>query len=484
VHTQARGISAESTIIAKADLSALATRSIWRLTIHSEPGEPVGQGRDYSYTEDTGTFTGVGALDNGRNVYMNINYRQPDQWWYLYFSSRELGRELAPGVYLDAQRWPFQAPGHPGLSVVGHFGCNTITGQFTVLEAIYDYSPPQPRVLRFTATFEQHCDGMEPALRGTVQFISGSLLPTVTPQPTLTALPTATPTMPPTTTPPSANCLAYGIAELKHDDSQLFTINPFDGKIAALGPRHARRDLDGLGRHPATNTLYAISGDDSVFRGSLYRVDEQTGALVHMGRTGFDELTGLSFRPSDATLWSWSEGDGLIRIDTATAAASLVFPSGRDIESLAWSDNGSLLYLAARTNLWVYDPATNALTQVASDLPGIVAWLDMRPDGRLLIGFDRPGSASIAVYDVIARQIVETSSIATTYDEIEAIVWPSSCASTPHGPTEPTPTIMPSITPTPTSTPAPTTTPTATPPDAPPLAPLKPGLLFLPSIRR
>jgi hypothetical protein len=95
-----------------------------------------------------------------------------------------------------------------------------------------------------------------------------------------------------------------------------------------------------------------------------------------VGRTGFDELSGLSFRPSDATLWSWSEGDGLIRIDTATAAASLAFPSRQDIESLAWSDDGSLLYLASRTNLWVYDPATNTLAQITSDLPGIVAWLD------------------------------------------------------------------------------------------------------------
>ncbi|MGH9280819.1 MAG: hypothetical protein ACRD12_22365 [Acidimicrobiales bacterium] len=50
------------------------------------------------------------------------------------------------------------------MSIAGNGrGCNTLTGSFEVLEATY---APNNTLLTFRATFEQHCEGFEPALRG------------------------------------------------------------------------------------------------------------------------------------------------------------------------------------------------------------------------------------------------------------------------------------------------------------------------------
>ena len=45
-------------------------------------------------------------------------------------------------------------------------GCNTLTGRFIILEALYGPGGP---VLRFAADYEQHCEGGGPALFGPVR---------------------------------------------------------------------------------------------------------------------------------------------------------------------------------------------------------------------------------------------------------------------------------------------------------------------------
>jgi hypothetical protein len=80
------------------------------------------------------------------------------------------GARLLPGIYANATRHPFQSPGVPGLSVSGNgAGCNTLTGSFVVVEAVYG---PRDEVLRFRATFEQHCEGAVPALRGEIFIVA------------------------------------------------------------------------------------------------------------------------------------------------------------------------------------------------------------------------------------------------------------------------------------------------------------------------
>jgi hypothetical protein len=88
-------------------------------------------------------------------------------WWDLYFDSSKLSSPLAPQVYTDAMRWPFQTTGHPGLDVSGDGrGCNMVTGRFQ----IEDLTTSDNGLKSFTATFEHHCEGNASAVRGCVHF--------------------------------------------------------------------------------------------------------------------------------------------------------------------------------------------------------------------------------------------------------------------------------------------------------------------------
>jgi heat shock protein HslJ len=68
-------------------------------------------------------------------------------------------------IYDNAQRYPFESVGDPGLSIFGNgAGCNTVTGSYQVEELTLTAGGGTS----FTATFEQHCEGAAPALRGCV----------------------------------------------------------------------------------------------------------------------------------------------------------------------------------------------------------------------------------------------------------------------------------------------------------------------------
>ena len=59
------------------------------------------------------------------------------EFWFLRFVGPNFSN-LTPGFYGDAQRWPFQQPGHPGLSFSGNGrGSGTLTGEFKVLEVSF-----------------------------------------------------------------------------------------------------------------------------------------------------------------------------------------------------------------------------------------------------------------------------------------------------------------------------------------------------------
>src|SRR6266540_3321293 len=103
-------------------------------------------------------------------------------------------------------------------------------------------------------------------------------------------------------TPAPATCLLYAVNQHGRSDSQLFTINLRSSATSPLGTLLAGYDIEGLAIHPATRVLYTTSGERSVQPGQLFMVDSQSGALTPIGSTGFNDVTGLAFRPTDATL--------------------------------------------------------------------------------------------------------------------------------------------------------------------------------------
>lgn len=78
------------------------------------------------------------------------------------------GRSLKSGTSFATTRYPFNDDGGGGLSISGDGrGCNTSTGSVTVESAAYTR---KGHLKSIALTFEQHCEGAEPALRGRLTY--------------------------------------------------------------------------------------------------------------------------------------------------------------------------------------------------------------------------------------------------------------------------------------------------------------------------
>jgi hypothetical protein len=135
------------------------------LSLVSEPGDFVGAGQQFVFTPADGSFSAVRNFNNG----VSLSFTTPtfSHFWYLDFGAAD-NQVLTVGPYSGAVRFPFQPPGIPGLSVSGDGrGCNMLTGSFQVLDVAYG---PGNDILSFRATFEQHCEGAPPALRGEIRY--------------------------------------------------------------------------------------------------------------------------------------------------------------------------------------------------------------------------------------------------------------------------------------------------------------------------
>lgn len=134
------------------------------LTLNSDPGDFVGQGQFTFLTPADGSFSAQQNFDQGVSVSF---FGQPGIFWFLDFAAPN-NQLLTVGTYTGAARFPFQSSSQPGLSVAGDGrGCNTLTGNFQVLEVSYGAGTT---INSFDATFEQHCEGAVPALHGEIRF--------------------------------------------------------------------------------------------------------------------------------------------------------------------------------------------------------------------------------------------------------------------------------------------------------------------------
>jgi hypothetical protein len=138
------------------------------LVVNSQPGDYIGAGGSYSYGPNDGTYTTSRNLFSMNGVGIHFTpTSNPDAAWDFNFAA-PYKATIVPGTYLNATRFPFEDASVPGLSITyDHRGSNTLTGQFTVYQAVYDGSG---KVVSFDASFEQHSDGATPALTGRVQY--------------------------------------------------------------------------------------------------------------------------------------------------------------------------------------------------------------------------------------------------------------------------------------------------------------------------
>lgn len=165
------------------------------VSLTSDTGDYVGGGRSYRYTQGDAILS---VAADGGHATVRI---QGDDDWSADFQLPNGATKLRTGTFRQAQRYPFNPPDRPGLSWSGEGrGCNTLTGQFTIQKVTYSAGQLQALDL----SFEQHCEGAVPALRGQVHWRKAD---TTTPPGPVTPPPSTLWTPAPGSTPASGNYL-------------------------------------------------------------------------------------------------------------------------------------------------------------------------------------------------------------------------------------------------------------------------------------
>ncbi|MGW0230859.1 fibronectin type III domain-containing protein [Actinopolymorpha singaporensis] len=133
--------------------SAAAYSGPWSVTLSRE-----GSGANLVFDETNAVLTNSSTsnlvnLDvSGGGSSYDFEFQAPDK------------AAMAAGWYPDAQRYPFQEAGRPGMSVAG--GCNEVTGSFEVRDIAWSSGT----LTKLWLLYEHHCEGGEKADFGEIRF--------------------------------------------------------------------------------------------------------------------------------------------------------------------------------------------------------------------------------------------------------------------------------------------------------------------------
>jgi hypothetical protein len=126
----------------------------------SEAGDYVGQGLRQHFNVANALI----GVEEGSGGGLDVDLETGD-FWHLSLAG-PAGSPPTVGVYEGATR--FGGPAQPTLDVGGDGrGCNSVAGRFEVFEAEF---APDGTPLVFSADFEQHCEGADPALFGSIRY--------------------------------------------------------------------------------------------------------------------------------------------------------------------------------------------------------------------------------------------------------------------------------------------------------------------------
>lgn len=142
----------------------------------SQPGDFIGGGGSATWTDAEGRWTVRRNFDNGVSLFFTED-GGPSFWSLDFAAPGEV--EITPGFYDNAEKFPFQSSGVPGLNISGEGrACNTLVSEFsefTVTQSIYDW---YGRPVQFTASFEQRCFASTGSLLGSIEHQFGVIGPT------------------------------------------------------------------------------------------------------------------------------------------------------------------------------------------------------------------------------------------------------------------------------------------------------------------
>jgi hypothetical protein len=134
-----------------------------QVRIQSDPGDPVGSGRSYEYTQANAEIV------LNRNLRMVEIMISGDERWQIHLRPPYQSRQLVPGAYEGARSLP-TTTAVPSIIVLqeGSSGpCSEASGRFTIEKVEYTADSLLAAV---DATFEQRCSGATGSLRGTIHW--------------------------------------------------------------------------------------------------------------------------------------------------------------------------------------------------------------------------------------------------------------------------------------------------------------------------
>lgn len=141
--------------------------------LQSDYGDTIGGGSSRTIYTQANAVLSISAADSVFRMSVT-----GDQWWTGEFAAMNTVARLQPGFYPNLRRWPFHNPARGGLSWAGDGrGCSTLTGWMVIDSVAYTGNALTQIDLRF----EQHCEGLAPALRGQIHWVAGD--PTAPPGP-------------------------------------------------------------------------------------------------------------------------------------------------------------------------------------------------------------------------------------------------------------------------------------------------------------
>ncbi len=152
--------TASATLQLVIDPPGQSTGPYTALFMESDSGDYIGQGLVYLFTPADGYFNGYAAANTA-----SISFTSADDFdfWTVGLGS-PVESTLGIGPYFNALR--FGSSANPSIDIYGSGrGCNQTSGDFEV-EELSTFGAGE--LESFRASFEQHCEEVEPALRGEV----------------------------------------------------------------------------------------------------------------------------------------------------------------------------------------------------------------------------------------------------------------------------------------------------------------------------
>jgi hypothetical protein len=136
------------------------------LAFVSSPGDYLGADETHRYEFAQGSWLARYSGTTGPEVvFVSVRpLNSADTWNWALFLGAPSGQVLAPGTYENASRGA--APSAGGLDFFGSGrGCNTATGRFVIHSLALG---PSNTISRLHVTFEEHCEGASPVLKGEI----------------------------------------------------------------------------------------------------------------------------------------------------------------------------------------------------------------------------------------------------------------------------------------------------------------------------